>query len=161
MSGHIHEENHSHGPGCTCGCHDHDHHHHHHHDHAGDPAHSLTDNALVLSGKWTARLPEPATAAEVADRVAARLMAVVQPLAVDGAVAGHVKALIQCGSGSMALSVTRLGTVDSAQGMGWKPDTLVRRYDVTVNVLSLLNMDAVTREDLDRLFGGEEGAETV
>ena len=160
MSGHIHEENHSHGPGCTCGCHNQDHH-HHHHDHAGDPAHSLTDNALVLSGKWTARLQEPATAAEVADRVAARLMAVAQPLAADGAVAGHVKALIQCGSGSMALSVTRLGTVDSAQGMGWKPADMVRQYEVTVNVLSLLNTDAVTREDLDRLFGGEEGAETV
>ena len=160
MSGHVHEENHSHGPGCTCGCHNHDHH-HHHHDHAGAPAHSLTDNALVLSGKWAVRLPEPATAAEVADRVAARLMAVAQPLAADGAVAGHVKALIQCGSGSMVLSVTRLGTVDSAQGMGWKPADMVRQYEVTVNVLSLLNTDGVTREDVDRLVGGEEGAETV
>ena len=162
MSGHVHEENHSHGPGCTCGCHDHDHHHHHHdHDHAGDPAHSLVDNALVLSGKWTAHLPEPATAAEVANRVAARLAAVAQPLAVGGVVAGHVKALIACGGQSAVISITRLGTVDGARGVGWKPDTLVRRYDVTVNVLSLLNTDAVTREDLDRLFGGEEGAETV
>ncbi|WP_294552435.1 hypothetical protein [uncultured Pseudoflavonifractor sp.] len=157
MSGHIHEENH--GPGCICGCHDHDH--HHHHGHADDPAHGLVDNALVLSGKWTVHLPEAAAAGAITQSVAVKLTALAKPLAVDGAVAGHVKALIQCGSGSMALSVTRLGTVDRAQGMGWKPDTLVRRYDVTVNVLSLLNTDAVTREDLDRLFGGEEGAETV
>ena len=117
MSGHIHEENH--GPGCTCGCQDHDH--HHHHDHpalAGDPAHSLVDNALVLSGKWTVHLPEPATAAEVAQRVAVRLAALAQPLAVDGAVAGHIKALIACGGQSAALSVTRLGKVD-ASTMGW------------------------------------------
>ena len=153
MSGHIHEENH--GPGCTCGCHDH----HHHHDHAGDPAHSLVDNALVLSGRWTVHLPEPATAGEVAQSVAVKLTALAKPLAVDGAVPGHVKALIKCGSGSAALSVTRLGKVDGARGTGWKLDDLVRRYEVTVNVLSLLNTDAVTQADLDRLFGGEEGAE--
>lgn len=157
MSAHIHEAHHSHGPGCTCGCHDH---HHHGHVH-NDPAHGMVDNALVLSGRWTIHLPQPRTAGEVADSVAGRLTALARPLAVDGMVPGHVKALIECGGISAALSVTRLGTVDSAWGAGWKADALVRGYDVTVNVLSLLNTRAVTREELDRLFGGEGEAEKV
>ena len=144
MNGYGHEENHSPGSSSACGEH--------------GPARSLVDSALVLSGRWTVRLTEPATAGEVAQSVAVKLMALAGRLAVDGAVPGHVTALIKCGAGSAALSVTRLGTVDGAQGMDWKLDGLVRRYDVAVKVVSLLNTDAVTQTDLDCLFGGEEGA---
>lgn len=127
MNGHVHEEDHSRGPVCGSGD-------------PGGPARRLLDGALECGGKWTVRLPEPATAGEVA---------------VDGVVAGHVTAQIRCGAGSAALSVTRLGTVDGACGVGWQPDGLVRRYDVAVKVVSLLNTRAVTQAVLDGLFGGE------
>ena len=142
MNGHVHEEDHSRGPVCGSGD-------------PGGPARRLLDGALECGGKWTVRLPEPATAGEVAGRVAVGLAAVAQRLAVDGVVAGHVTAQIRCGAGSAALSVTRLGTVDGACGVGWQPDGLVRRCDVAVTVVSLLDSRAVTQAVLDGLFGGE------
>lgn len=144
---------HEHGPSCSCGCHSHRKITLREHAHT-DSAHALVDAALVLSKSWERSAPAAVAAAALAEQTAQRLKAVAERLAEDGAVMGHVKALLECGGERLGLSVTRTDIVDRTPDGAWSGERMVDAWRVTVNVLSLLHTDAVTEADLDAAFGG-------
>lgn len=145
---HEHEHDHMHGPFCTCGCHEHG---------GADAAHQVMDSALVLSQSWSRTCRPPIPAGELADRVAGGLRHIAALLAEDGVVFGHIKALLRCGGDSVTFSITRLDDVDRITVGCWPPPHPVEAWDLTVNVLSLVNTGAVTGALLEELFGPRHG----
>ena len=137
--GHSHEHHHDHDHEHCCG-------HDHPHGHDGHGAHALLDNALTLSGSW--RYPGPVPEERVEDGL--RELAAL--LAEDGAILGHIKALLQCGENGVAFSITRLDAADRTVVGVWPPPGPEGEWSLTVNVLSLVHTGAVTRKMLEELF---------
>ena len=132
--------------------HCHSHAHSHEHGHAGDEVHALLDGALTLSQSWEHTCRTPVSAADLEARVTDGLCQIASLLAENGAVLGHIKALLQSGEDGVALSITRTDTVDRATVGAWPPRHPVDTWSLTVNVLSLAHAEAVTPELLERLF---------
>lgn len=137
MTEHPHAHTHA------CGCHEAVPYHH-----AGE-ARSLVEHALVLSKNWSGLDGNPAV---VAERVRSNLHDLARCLSEDGIIFGHLKAFLCCGRSTLSFSVTRLDTVDETPSSHWPPVSPVD-WMLTVNVLSLIHTEAVTKETLDALFG--------
>ncbi len=130
----------------------HEHEHEHHHDHQDDPVHNLMEGALTLSKKWTYAFHTPISAAELEERITNGLHRVSSLLAVNGAVIGHVKALVQSGEDAVTFSVTRVDTVDRSILGNWTPQRPISACSLTVNILSLAHTEAVTYALLEQIF---------
>ena len=142
--GHDHAHSHGHGPDCPCGCHN---------PGGADPARKLLEGALVLSRSWSRTSSPAIPAAELADRVAGGLRHIAALLAENGVVFGHIKALLRCGTDSVTFSITRLDNVDRITVGGWPPPQPVEAWELTVNVLSLVDNGTVDYALLEELFG--------
>ena len=139
------------------------HHHHHDHDRHGhaphDEAHELVDRALVLSKSWRWDGASAVSLGDLEARVVKGLGKVAEKLAFEDMIVGHIKALLRCGEGCVSYSITRLGDVDRGVLGSWPDHRADDSLELTVNILSLVNTDAVSEAELDRLFrDGEEPA---
>ena len=130
MSGHDHDHSHEH---------DHGHDHGHGHDHEHGQAQEIVENALVISRSWTRESDTPVRAEELEKLTADGLEKIAVLLSTDGMILGHIKALLGCGSGRSALSVTRLGIVDITHDGRWEPAAQVAAWSLDVNIISIEN----------------------
>lgn len=67
---------------------------------------------------------------------------------VNGILPGHLKGVIQCGSGFFALSVTREDSVDETVNPQWEAMDFIENFKITVNLLSIFPVD-ISREELE------------
>lgn len=124
-----------------CDCHDHHGREENHHHHHGE---EVVDSALILSRSGMAAGGEMSRA-EAVERGCRALLALAEAVAVEGAVLGHIKALLSCGGVDCTLSVTRSGTCDVLLS----EEREVRgRWTATVNLISMVP----AREDPEPLL---------
>ncbi len=79
-------------------------------------------------------------------------MEAAQRIAVDGAVLGHIKAIVQLAECAVGLSITRIGVVDKTYIGRWKAEETIHGYSLTVNILSVANRDVDLDDIMDRRF---------
>ncbi len=136
--------------------HHHAHGHHEHHDPAQqDEAHELVDHALILSKHWQWDHSSAVRLQDMEARVVDGLQQLAEKLAFEDMIAGHIKALLRCGGAAVSFSVTRLHDVDRNELGSLSARSADDGPELTVNILSLVNTDAVTEAELDRLFCAE------
>ena len=114
---------------------------HNHHAKPQSVAQATVENALKYSKKKMIVMDDPAALSEVEASVCAKLLAIADKLAVDGAVLGHIKAVITIEHGSCAISVTKTCKADVKYIGGWDKMRVVDGYSLTVNVLSIANAE--------------------
>lgn len=134
-----HHAHHHHGPGCKCGC--------------NEPgAEDIIQDALIVSE----RIEVPVNPAQPADRLReaafGKIAAIAEAIAVEGAVLGHVKALIQCPAGKASISITRVDSPDITLQEGWEGERAIEAYTLSVSLLSLANVEAPVKQMLERAF---------
>lgn len=144
MSEHIHAHD------CDCG------EHHHHHKHGPDCGHShaedIVENALVYSRKGEVQLAQLVAAEELLQSVTEKVGTLADLVAVDGAVLGHVKALLECPAGKAGISFTQAGVPGIIRHSGWNGEMQVKSGTLVLNVLSLVNTDAPVESAAATLF---------
>ena len=148
---------HSHDKDCGCG-HDHELDHEHDHDHGGIPhehdpeAEALIEGSLIVAKTGAMRFDTPVSADDAVARLADGLDRIAQALAVDGLVAGHIKALLTCDAGSTTVSVTRVGTADIVNHENWVGTTQIDQAQLALNMLSVVNADVDAEAMAEELF---------
>ncbi len=132
---HDHDEDECHDPNCTDPSHHH-HHHHHHHDEA--EREEVVDESLVLSRSRSITPEAPLSPQTLRERGERCFLRLGEMLGVDGIILGHIKGVIEAGDASLSLSMTRVGVVDVTPIGGWEALERVERFDMTVNIMSLV-----------------------
>jgi len=119
-----------------------------------DQAEKLVESALRISLKRDIRLDAPVAVELIEARLAMRLEGLAASVAVDGVVLGHIKALVQAEGGALALSVTRIGSIEPRYRGNWEGQAPICAFEVSLNVLSLIRptSDIDTLLDLEGLF---------
>lgn len=148
QSEHTHECNHDHS-------HDHAHSHNHtHHDNcdcpdcASDAATAVVEQALRFGKAAPLTLERTQRVAVLEQRITQALNHIAELIAVEGVIPGHLKALLQYGSNSIAFSSTIAGEVSVLRSAGVTKQDVTDTCTFTLNVISALPSEA----DLDTLW---------
>jgi hypothetical protein len=159
MSTNHHHHHHEHGPDCSCGGHEHGpdcgcggHEHGpdcgcggHEHEAAG-----VIEGALILSRRGVRAFDPPIQAESALEWIIQRIKEISETIAVERVILGHVKALIECEAGRIALSITRVDSPDATVIDSWQGDMEVARCNLSLNVLSVAQTQA--RGDVEALM---------
>ena len=132
-----HPHDHSHGIDCDCECNQED-----------IEAEDIVNNALIVSRKGTVSFNTPVKAEKALASISANITSIAEQLAVDGFIAGHIKALVECSAGKATVSITRLDTIDVVEHNGWHPEEIVTSCILSTNFLSIEN----TNVPVDKLI---------
>ena len=105
-----------------------------------------------MSRKYDIILKAPASTQYIEETLSSVLLKIAQIVGNDGIVLGHIKAIAQTEDGTLALSVTRVGSVDVKYLGKWSELGSAERFTASINVLSLLEPE----EDITTLLNIEE-----
>ena len=126
----------------------------HHHDHVHDAASAMVEGALVIAKTGARKYDPPVTGEVLLARVGEGLVEIARLVAVDGRVAGQIKGMLDCAAGKATVSITRLDAIDVVPHKGWNGACAVGACKLTVNILSVVNVDASIEDAVDRLLLG-------
>jgi hypothetical protein len=99
----------------------------------GDDAASMAESARVFSRHRIFRSERPVPARILEAAAQDLLRACGQASVVEGIIPGHLKLLVKSGPAGLALSMTRIDTIDRTAFGGWEDLADSREYELTVN----------------------------